>query len=248
MKRLLDPILLPWLTLIAGSLGFALRIWLFATGVDTSGLLVSGHPAELLLWLLSAGMMVLLWFATRSLVTAPKYGFNYPRSYFGAAGCGFATVAIAITSIAEIMSTHDTLARIVAVVGLFAAFAMFTLALLRLQGRQPNIAFHTIVCVYFMIRLVSLYRHWSSDPQLQDYCFQLLAIVFLMLSAYHRAAFDVGMGQRRSLVLSHLAAVFFCCISLADRSTAPFFLAVGVWALTDLCNLAPLPPQTQEDA
>lgn len=247
MKHFLKPAILPWLTLIAGGLGLALRIWLFTTGVDASGLLVAGHPAELFIWLLSAGMMVFLWFATRSLVAAPKYEFNYPRSYFGAAGCALAAVAIAVTSVSEIMGTHDTLTRVVAAVGLFASVAMIALALFRFQGRQPNIILHTITCVYFMIRLVSLYRHWSADPQLQDYCFQLLATVFLMLSTYCRAAFDVDMGQRRFLVLTHLAAVFFCYLSLVDRSTAPFYLTVSLWAFTDLCNLSPLPPQTQEE-
>ena len=94
-----------------------------------------------------------------------------------------------------------------------------------------------------MVRLVSHYRHWSTDPQLQDYCFQLLAIVFLMLATYYRAAFDVDMGRRRPLVICHLAAVYFCCLSLIDGSSLCYYLPLIAWIFTDLCNLAPLAPQ-----
>lgn len=248
MNRFLKPAILPWLTLIAGGLGLALRIWLYATGTDETGLLVAGHPAELLIWLLSAAVMVLLFWGTAPLVAAPKYPFNFPPSIFGAVGCGLAAVCIATTSVAEILSDPDTLALITAAVGLLAAACLTTLALLRFQGKQPSVVFHAIVCVYFMLRMVSLYRHWSSDPQLQDYCFQLLTTVFLMLSAYYRTTFDANMGLRRPHVLCHLAAVYFGFLCLATRTDAFFYLATGFWMFTDLCSLAPLPRSTQEDA
>ena len=248
MKRLLTPTILPPLTLLAGCLGLLLRIWLYATGVDESGLLVGGHPAEILIWLLCAGTMVFLWFFTKSLVAAPKYGFNYPRSPYAALGCALGALGIGYTSITEIIGRADTLTLLAAILGIGAAAALCFLAVLRFRGRQPNILPHALLCVYFMVQLVSLYRHWSSDPQLQDYCFPLLATVFLMLSSYHRAAFDVNMGRRRPLVLYHLIAVFFCCLSLTDKAAIPFYSSAGVWLFTDLCSLAPLPPHVQEDA
>lgn len=248
MKQLLKPAYLPWLTLIAGAMGLLLRLWLYATGVDETGLLVTGHPAETLVWLLSIAVMALLLLGTTSLVAAPKYQFNFPPSIFGAVGCGLAALCIAIISVTEVMNNSDTLVLICGVLGLFAAASLVVLALLRFQGTQPNVLFHAIVCMYFMLRLVSLYRHWSADPQLQDYCFQLLATVFLMLSTYYRATFDVHMGFRRPLVICHLAAVYFGCLCLTERTGILFYLATGIWMFTDLCSLAPLPPQTQEDA
>ena len=169
MKRLLAPTLLPWITLAAGALGLLLRIWLYSTGIDETGLLIAGHPAEILIWLLTAGMMVLLWLSTSPLVAAPKYRFNFPRSVFDATGCGFAALGIGFTSAMEIMARSDTLTSLTAIVGIFAAASLAALALMRFKGIQPGILFHVILCVYFMLRLVSLYRHWSADPQLQDY-------------------------------------------------------------------------------
>ena len=248
MKRLLAPTLLPWLTLAAGALGLLLRIWLYSTGIDETGLLISGHPAEIFIWLLAVGIPVFLWFATKPLVAAPKFAFNYPPSLFGGIGCALGAFGIGLTSLTELLSSPDTLAQAAAILGILSAAGLCFLALLRYQGRQPNILPHGLLCVYFMVRLVSLYRHWSIDPQLQDYCFQLLAMVFLMLSAYHRAAFDGNIGRRRSLVLSHLLAVFFCCLSITDKSIVFFYFPAGIWAFSDLCNLAPLPPLVQEDA
>jgi len=248
MKRILNPKYLPWLTLAAGGLGLLLRIWLYATGADESGLLVSGHPAELFIWLLCAGMMVYLWFASKPLAAAPKFGFNYPASRSGAAGCVLGALGIGYASVTELINRTDNLALLAAILGIVATTALLFSALQRYKGFQPNILPHSAVCVYFMVLLVSLYRHWSSDPQLQDYCFQLLATVCLMLSAYYRAAFDVNLGRRRLLVVSHLAAVFFCCLSMTDKSIASFYLPVGIWAFTDLCSLAPLLLQPREDA
>ncbi len=240
MKRLLNPKYLPWLTLAAGGLGLLLRIWLYATGADKSGLLVGGHPAEFFIWLLCAGVLVYLWFASKPLVAAPKFGFNYPASLHGAAGCVLGALGIGHTSVTELLNRTDNLALIAALLGIVATAALLFSALQRYKGTQPNILPHSAVCVYFMVRLISLYRHWSSDPQLQDYCFQLLAIVCLMLSAYYRAAFDVDMGRRRPLVVFHLAAVFFCCLSMINKSNVFFYLPVGIWAFTDLCSLAPM--------
>ena len=248
MKRLLTPTILPPLTLLAGCLGLLLRIWLFSTGADESGLLVGGHPAEILIWLLCASTLAWLWLGCRPLVAAPKYSFNYPASAIGAAGCALFALAFGFTSVTELLGRPDTLGLLAAVLGVLAALALLILAVVRYRGDQPNFLLHALVCISFMVRLVSLYRQWSTDPQLQDYCFQLLATVCLMLSFYYRAAFDVDMGRRRPLAFFHLATVFFCLLSITHKDFVFFYLPAGIWAMADLCNLAPLPPQTQEDA
>ena len=247
MKQLSKTAYLPWLTLFAGGVGIFLRFWLFSTGVDDRGLLVEGHPADLMIWLLTAIVLVGLWFATKPLVAAPKYDFNYPPSLAAAIGCGFAALGIGIAAIQALIAQEDTLSLIAAIVGITTALAFVLLALLRYRGLQPNILLHVIPCVFFMLRLISLYRHWSTNPQLQNYGFQLLGTVFLMLSAYYRAAFDVDMGRRRPLVLCHLITVFFCCLSITDLDAAVFYLTTGIWLFTDLCSLAPLQHQVQED-
>ena len=45
---------LPLFTLLCGGLGVLLRIWLYATGLDDEGLLVTAHPAGILVLILTA--------------------------------------------------------------------------------------------------------------------------------------------------------------------------------------------------
>lgn len=248
MKKLLKPTNLPCIILAAGAIGLLLRIWLLGTGTDERGFLVSGHPAEVLLWVLSAAVIALLLYCTRRLLEAPKYQFNFPQSLAAAIGCMLGALGIAITSLSEMLLHADTLTVIAAILGLLSAGALVFMGHCRYKGLRSNVLCHATVSLYLMIRLISQYRHWSSDPQLQDYCFQLLATVCLMLAAYHRATFDANIGKRRPHAIFHLAAVYFCCLSLAGSDNIAFYLGTGAWMMTDLCSLIPLPEQKWEDA
>ena len=66
MKHPFRSHILPFFTVGAGGLGFALRLWLYA-GIDEKGLLPVGHPADYLLFLLSALTIGILFLATRKL-------------------------------------------------------------------------------------------------------------------------------------------------------------------------------------
>ena len=60
MKKLMKPAFLPIFTLAAGVLGLALRAWLFFGGTDQKGLLVSSHPANALIFILTALVLAVL--------------------------------------------------------------------------------------------------------------------------------------------------------------------------------------------
>lgn len=243
MKKLLNPTNLPCIILAAGGIGLLLRIWLLGTGTDGKGFLVSGHPAEVLIWILTAAVIALLLYCTRRLLEASKYQFNFPQSLIGAIGCMLGAFGIAITSLSELLLNPDTLTLIASILGFLSAAALLFTSHCRWKGLQPNILCHALISLYLMFRLIGQYRHWSSDPQLQDYCFQLLATVCLMLAAYHRATFDANAGKRRPHTFFHLAAVYFCCLSLAGSDNIAFYLGTGAWMMTDLCSLIPLPEQ-----
>ena len=49
----------------------------------------------------------------------------------------------------------------------------------------------TLIIIYYMTHLIQQYLMWSAQSQLQVYFFPLMASVFLMLFAYHRAGLDV---------------------------------------------------------
>lgn len=241
MKNVFKPTRLPLLILCAGGIGLLLRIWLLSTGVDDKGLLVSGHPAEILLWLLTAAVAAGLLYLTKDLVEAGKYRFNFPASDIGGIGAFLAAGGIGITALVELIGQSGTFSVVVGLLGLLMVPTLIFLGRCRQKGLRPAPVFHTVLSLYLMLRLIGFYRHWSSDPQLQDYCFQLLATVCLMLAVYQHAAFDAGIGRRRPCAFFSLAAVYFCCLSLTDWAGIPFFLGTGAWMVTNLCSLIPMP-------
>ena len=248
MKNIFSSKNLPWVVLTAGGIGLILRILLLATGVDEKGFLVQGHIADILVWVLTAATIAMVLFCTRRLQQATKYQFNFPQSMSGAIGCALGAAGIAIASVAELLSYDNTLALVSAIVGLVGTVALGYLGYCRYKGLHPSILCHAVICIFLMLRLINQYRHWSSDPQLQDYCFQLLATVCLMLATSPRETFDANAGSRRPHAIYHLCAVYFCCLSLAGSDGIAFYLGTGIWMLTDLCSLIPMPEQPREES
>ena len=134
---------------------------------------------------------------------------------------------------------------ICALLGLLTVLALLPVAWSRWKGIRPSMLLHSLICAYLMVRLICMYRHWSSDPQLTDYAFELLALVCAMLAVYHRATFDADFGRRASFTFFSLAAVYFCLLCLGG-SQPMLFGTIGLWLLTDRCDLTPMPREYRE--
>ncbi len=238
MKNFFRPKNLPTLTLLAGGIGLVLHFLLLTTGVDDRGFFISYHPADIALWVLTAAFIVMLLLLTKGLTDRSKYRVNFPPSTLGSLGTLCAVSGIGVTSLMELISAADRVDTISAILGLISAALLLFISHCRHKGLQPTPMSHAIISLYLMVRLISQYRHWSSDPAVLDYCFQLLASVCLMLSVYHRATFDANFGKRRSYAFFNLLSVYFCIICMTGLKDILFFLPVGLWVVTDLCDLS----------
>lgn len=247
MKRTLSPALLPRLVLGLGGMGLVLQIWLFGTGIDDRGLLVSWHPAWILLVLLTAASMVLLLLQCREDKAQGTYHQNFPPSLAGFIGSIAEAVGIFLLSMTGLMDHPDMLNSATGILGILCFPALVVAGYARWKGKRPSFLLHALVCMFFALWLFCQYRGWSSDPQLQNYCFQMLAGICLMMAAYQRAAFDLNIGSRRTYRFFTLAAVFFCCLSLAAPEGKLFYLTAGAGAYTDLC-VPTLPEQESRES
>lgn len=246
MKQLFHHRILPLFTILAGGLGLALRLWLFSTGVDEKGLLISAHPANSLIFILTALVLLVLFLTTKDIKHTPPLKVLFPRSFAAAFGCFAAAAGILAADITEYLTIRDTVSLVCCVLGLIAAAALVFAGVCRLQGKHPAYLFHAAVTIYFVLHLVLQFRVWSPEPELQRYAFPLFASVFLMLTAYHRATLDAQTGKRRAFVFCSQAALFFCMISLNGQDWL-FYLTMAAWTATGLC--APdRPVPTQEEA
>lgn len=239
MKRFLKLKFLPLAVLACGGLAALFRalLWISAIGDQSSNLLPAGTWPDVLCWIVVALTMALLAVATRNLRNDKKYSNNFSENPFAAIAMALAGVAYLLTSIIDFSSNADSVSTAATVLGFVAAAALLLLAYLRFKGLRPNMLLHSVVCLYLMLYLVSHYRLWSAAPQLQTYAFELLAIVFVMMASYHRAAFDMNQGNRRAYTFFTLAALFFCIATLPSCDNPAFFIGSGIWMLFTPCKL-----------
>ena len=241
MKKFLKSANLPALTMAAGGIGLLLRVWLLKSGVDDMGFLVLSHPAHILLWIVVAIVMVGLILLTKDLVEASKYTFNFPASSLSSWGLYLAAFGIGFGSFVDVFSVATGMDLLLTVMGLVTSLMLVLSGHARRRGNASSMMSHITISIYLVIRLITFYRTWNSDPQILDYCFPLLATAFLMLATYHRASFDVNSGKRRPYAFCSLAAIFFSYLSLIGSENILFFMSVAVWLTTDLCSLIPMP-------
>lgn len=241
MKISVKPNTIKYLVLGAGALGLLLRYLLYATGTDDQGLLVRDHFARILIWLLTAVTLAGLFVLTRKITGPEPYRDRFPASTPGGIGCILAAGGTLLTTISEMPNATGSAELVCTVLGFAAALILLLLGICRLTGFEPGFLLHAVLCVYFALRMVAQYRYWSSDPQLMDYCFHLLACVGLMLASYHHAAFGAEMGSHRQLWFFSLAAVYLCCLTLAGPEDQLFYLTCGIWLFTNLTSLTAKP-------
>lgn len=240
MKQYLKHENLPWLTLMAGGIGLLLRIWHLSTA-NEKGFITQPHFAGIALTVLSIGVCVGLILAVRSLTQANKASFNFPASRTAGFGALAAAVLFAIGSVAELTAAGDLLATICALAGILAAGCLAYAGLCRLKGQPCDALMHIVVCLWLILKLICMYRSSSSDPQLADYCYQIIAVVCAMFSAYYRATFDAGFGRRAHYAFFCLASIYCCCLSLAGPGGILLYVGIGVWLFTNLCSLKAMP-------
>ncbi len=227
---------LPYLTLSAGGLGLILMLWLYGTGFDKKGLLVSGHPATILLIPLSAVVIVGTFLWVRSLGRAPGYSQLFPYSPLAAIGCCAGGLGVFVNDLAVLIRQPNAIHMLWLLLSGITGICFLYLGYCRGKQARPSFFFHAIVTVYFMLHAIDQYRHWNSEPQLLLYCFPLLATVFLMLSAYHHTTLDAGTGKRKLYVFFNQLSLFFCCLAIPGDNPL-FYLTMALWTGTNLCSL-----------
>ena len=262
MHRLRNQILLFVPTAAAALTALGLHRYMMDNCIDDMGLLIGGNLPGKLLWVLTFGFCGYLLILLSTLGGRGSYGDNFPRN----ALCG---LLMAVAGGVMLLSTRDLTAVSAAVLPkqtqALASFmvvltdsamvvlpwlsgaAMVVLGLMRMTGRKPLFAFSGILCLFYMLMLIRSYRLWSADPQLHAYCFQLLAMVLLLLCSFHRTCCDAGVIQRRKLLFTAMTAVVCSAAALSSGFQPGFFLASALWALGCGCDPVVLPPDPEEE-
>ena len=259
MHTLRNRIILFGGTLAAGLLSLRLHQYMMETCFDDKGLLVAGNLPQKLLWVVAIGFVAMLAVMLHSIGGDGTYDDNFPPCVLSG-GMMIAAGALLVWAIPGLELTAQTpvaegMALALAdVTGLSAKYlpwaaaaAMAVVGVYRILGKRPWPIFSGIVCLFYMLMLVTNYRLWSADPQLHDYAYHLLAGVLLMLCSFHRTCCDARVIQRRKLLATGLGAAACCLASLSGDFQWGFYLASGLWAAGSMCHVAVLPPDPEED-
>ena len=245
--------------LAAGLLSLGLHRYMMEFCFDGSGLLVEGNLPSKLMWAVGIAYAAVLALTLRSIGGDGTYGDNFPACYLSgglmlAAGITMAWAVPGLELTVEppvaagmalaISRATDWAARYLPWA---AAASMAVLGGIRMAGRKPWPLFSGIICLFYMLMLVTNYRLWSADPQLHDYAYQLLAGVLLMLCSFHRTCCDARIIQRKKLLATGLCAAVCCLASLSGAFQWWFYLASGLWAAGSMCHVAVLPPDPEEE-
>ena len=230
---------LPFMILGAGGAGLVLRVMLYTLGLDAQGLLPRMHPFHLLTLLLTAAVAILLIPSARRLDGSNRFRHNFPASIPGGVSAILAGLILLSMSLDLLGRVEEKLDYLHAGMTLVSVLCLFATGILRFRGKRPVVLFHGLLSVAFAIHAVFQYRTWSANPQLPDYVFHIFACACLTLTAFYRAAFDVGLGKRPVFLFFSLMAVYLSFLCLVGAGDVRFYVAGGIWALGNLCPLDP---------
>lgn len=232
------PMPIPALAVGGGAAGFILRLLMLKTGYDAEGIQISGSFPFVSLWILSALVLAGLAYLCLGMGRRCEYSKNFhPCLICG--GCGLvAGVMLFVSRLIALLSVADSFDTIVAALGLAGGLSLCVRSALRCRGKAW-LAMDMTVAMSLAAILIARFRHWTSDPLLGDYCFQLLANVCSMLAAYYLGGFCLDKGKRRISIFFSMSAVFFSMISLADGGLGNLLFngAMILFLLSGCCSL-----------
>lgn len=211
-------------TLVCGVMCMLLRLQILIYGYDEKGLMIPGNMMGYTAWMIAFLFMVGLALGVTRIRGNGTYNQLFPLSFF------YGTLVILAGGILLLVSLMQT-TTLELVMCICAGLCMIWTGISRVMGKRPPYGLNFVVCVFFAVKLVMNYRDWSTDPQLQDYAFQILACVMLMLAAFYRASADANIIHRKRMVFTCLGACFMCIVSLSDPDAPIYYGACALWAL-----------------
>ena len=223
--------------LLFGLAALALRTGLYAAAVDARGLLLRGHPLTIALAVLSAAVLTIAALSTRKIKATGVYEDHYRADLPSALGCAAAGAGILATVLAGTPVTGSYLEKIWLFLGLASPVCLLLAAAARVLGKRPFFLLHVVVCLFFVLHIVTRYQFWSSQPQMQDYLFSLLGAMALMFFGFYKASLEAGLGDLRMTLGTGLAAIYLCIGELARSSCPLLYLGGILWVLTDLFSI-----------
>lgn len=232
----------PTAVLAAGVVGaFLRRLELRFAFEETSGLAVKGDPAAGALIVVSAAIFAAIVVFSVLAVKKDAAPNIYRRAFYNGSilsfmfSALFGAVIILCSALFFIKPADIGISGITFTV--FSAFSLLSgLSVIVLASggftqkeRGAEVLFSVIPAVFFCFWLAVVYRDYAACPTLSKYAYRCLALAFSALAFYYGAGYAFGRVKVKMTVVSHLTAVYFICVTLADDWT---LMQKGILAAT----------------
>ena len=244
MKKLKN-MLLPFTAVVFSAAALYLRRQLYAVALDGKGLLLTGHPLETALWAVVLGGALLFILAASRLGGTNLYEDNFHPSLLAFCSNAFLSATVMTMALNHVLPLSEKVNLAWRVLGFLTAPGLLWVSICRSMGKKPFFGVHGALSVFLLLHLISRYQLWSGNPQLQDYVFELLAFVALILFSYHCTAFEADMGSRRMQLATGLLTILLCGAAIPYSDFPNLYICGLIWAATDLCCPF-LPPKEVE--
>lgn len=233
-------ILPPVLALLGGGVGFALRRWQLATGFEgETGLAISGAPAAVAVAacsvLVALGLLALCWRGEKTLAWETAFAAGRENTLAVTALILSAMLLLASGGVEIVTRTVNgvftfegstrfarttamvlSTLRIVLGIGALPCVFLWARTILRGEGGQECLSVLE-PCILYCVWLISTYQDRSADPVVQDYLYEVLAIVSALLGLYFIAGHAFHNGKPRRAVFFCLLGAYFSLVTLADN-------------------------------
>ena len=208
MEKKLGRIPIIVLTVMAAVVTFVLRYVQLQRSLDLSGKIMAG-----------AGKGPLTWVCLTFVVLAAVYCFLLKKRqslHTGKKAAMLLTLAAAF--LIALGSAVRWKVRVVPALGGFVAAVCFVaVALVRRQKKAPSAVLLMLPALSYAVELIVVFRGWSRDPLILDYCFELFALICVMCATFHLGGFSFLKGKRRLTAFYCICGVIFGTVAAAGQ-------------------------------
>jgi len=242
-------IFIPSLTIVGGTVGFFLRKWEQSTAFEAdTGLAIPGMPATwaLAVWSVALALALIILCSQERESLPYDVAFHAEGNMIYALDTllsGFLLLASAGAEIITYPITYQTYQNAVAMAAVnstpppsplsivlpalrillcILAFLCVISIVRNLYGARGKGKEHLPLlgpCALFCVWLISDYQLHSTDPVVQNYLYEILAICACLMGFYEIATYSFQTGHPRRTLIFSLTGVYFSFVTMADHHT-----------------------------
>ena len=223
-------VMMPLFALVAGVVGFYLRILeLWNIFDERTGLPERGAAVTIILIALSVALLLIV--LAFSYITVKRH--SSPEGFENAFGTEPLKYPVTFTIIGIIwlgatvkhfldVNTAGGLPAAEIYFSVLSAMSAISIILFNIEvyqnpQRRTKLALSVVPVLFMCFWLILLYRQNASNPVLLSYSYSCLAIMFAALGLYYTCGFVFCKPAPGKTIFSSLAAIYFCFVTLADR-------------------------------